>query len=172
MSDMFSMTTYLPLHLLNGLELELELEKPEIAFHFDASNETWERIFDKVDGLPPFDHADQSTFEQIKDVFGKEESDNQRDLTYTIEGFEFVGKVVWLSNPYVAALTRKAESSGGLVITFESWKYNLLNMTGSMYDSIYLTDQYQNCRDLVMASQNRNEMQGGTNHFFNRFLRT
>jgi len=170
------MEKYFPLFLMNGVQLEIELNRPEIAFTYNPAEETWGTLFDLVEGLPAQseydgladDNARLAVNRELRSFYERPDASGQT-LTYTIKDWVFVGNVIWMNQNYVSALVKKAESSEGFSITYDTFHMNRLNITTTLHETIVLTDQFQNLRSCMLVAVDRRILDNGGD-LYSKFL--
>jgi hypothetical protein len=148
------------LFLLNGIKIELTMSSALEALHWDPTNENdWESVLravnhrftlndDDIDGMNGSDVISQ----QLKSVYRREDPDDtSNSLTYTIRHFTFHANVIWASSEYMDRLREGVNSSKGLSLFFDTYRFNIIQPE-SPYVQFSFTEQLQNLRTVLMCT--------------------
>ena len=173
LSGILSNENYIPLLLLNGLKITLYLNSASDVFYYDRTNEqSWDTVLDSME-LPTLGKklADMSNTEKTALVNGMlaftskvapSPASAAAPLTYTITSPTFNAMTVWFSSAYVDSLIKASESSSGVLINFDTFRFNQI-VPESKNVNFAFTDGVQNLKSVIMACQLRNRTV--TSHF-------
>ena len=187
LSGLLQHSLYLPLFLLNGIKIELTMSSALEAFHWDPSNESdWESVLRAVNHRFPLSEEDIGSMDgsdvisnQLKSVYRRGDPDGTTNsLTYTIRQFTYHASVIWASSEYMDRLREGVNSSKGLSLFFNSYRFNIIQPE-SPYVQFSFTEQLQNLRTVLMCSmmdshrfaQNRQSINFFSSHIGNSTFR-
>ena len=177
LSGLLQHSLYLPLFLLNGIKVELTMASATEAFHWDPSNESdWRTILESVNHRLPLSEDDiegmsnkDSISMQLKSVYQRgNPDDTPNSLTYTIRHFTYHASVIWASMEYMDRLREGVQSSKGLSLFFNTYRFNIIQPE-SPYVQFSFTEQLQNLRTVLMCTLMDNYRVAQNHHSINFF---
>ena len=133
-------------------------------------------MLDSVEGFPidkagynALTTAEKKTFTDKMTSFYDRPSPSSQDLAYEVRNFRYHLEAIFMDEQYYKKLVSKATSAGGIKIFFDTFHHNRLNNEGSKFMFRNLTEQYQNLRQVWMASLNMTKERDPTTHCFSTF---
>ena len=177
LSGFLQHSLYLPLFLLNGIKIELTMSSALEAFHWDPSNESdWESVLRAVNHRFPLSEEDIDNMDdsdvisnQLKSVYQRgDPDDTPNSLTYTIRQFTYHASVIWASTEYMDRLREGVNSSKGLSLFFNTYRFNIIQPE-SPYVQFNFTEQLQNLRTVLMCSMMDSHRFAQNRHSINFF---
>ena len=187
LSGLLQHSLYLPLFLLNGIKVELTMSSAAEALHWDPENESdWESILGAVNHRIPLSEDDiegmdgkDTLSKQLKSVYQRgDPDDTPNSVTYTIRHFTYHASVIWASTEYMDRLRDGVDSSKGLSLFFNTYRFNIIQPE-SPYVQFSFTEQLQNLRTVLMCTlmdsyrtaQNRHSINFFSSHIDNYTFR-
>lgn len=167
---------FIPLSLLNGILVEVHLASASESFHYNPALETWNSVFDAVEGMffsqieydAQTDNIKTAIKNQLKEFYQRPDCTSQ-PLEYEVRDFKFHASCIWMNAEYIKRLVAKATSDVGMNIFFNSYRFTMIPNEGSNILHINLTEQFQNLKKVFMVSLNKGKIQAGSEHSFNLF---
>ena len=174
LSGILSSESYIPLVLLNGIKIQIFLEKASKCLHYDPADEAdFDTIFDKTDA--PFTKQFSAMSKQektdvteaLKEYTGKGDPNNTTPITYTLTDPKFHAQTIFMSTQYIDGLIKASESQNGITLNFDTYRMNTITPESPNINFAF-HDALQDLKTMYMVTQNRAST---TNTHYNYFLR-
>ena len=149
------------LMLLNGVQVEITLEKPTRALIYDREQEakfgadgTGVDLGVDKDGLEYLskNHKDE-TLAAVAAYYDRPLPVKPGDpLSYTIRGFKLEIMSYWMNEAYVSAILSETKGKG-FSLYFDTFWHQIWDRNGSTTQSLALSEQYQNLRYVLWGTR-------------------
>jgi len=174
LSGILSSESYIPLVLLNGIKIQIFLERAGKCLLYDPADEAnFDTIFDKTDAPFTKQYSTMSAQEKtdvtdaLKLYTGKGDPNNTTPITYTLTDPKFHAQTIFMSSNYIDGLIKASESQNGITLNFDTYRMNTITPESPNINFAF-HDALQNLKTMFMVTQNRAST---TNTHYNYFLR-
>ena len=178
LSGILSSENYIPLVLLNGVKIQIFLEKGSKCFHYDASNEAdFDSVFAVTDA--PFtkqfntmtDQEKRDVTSALKQYTGKDDPNDATPLVYTLSEPKFHAQTVFMTSQYIDGLIKASETQNGITINFDTFRMNTITPESPNINYAF-HDALQDLKTVYMVTQNRTSTIDSHYNYFVRGLKT
>jgi len=174
LSGILSSESYIPLVLLNGIKIQIFLERAGKCLHYDPADEAdFDTVFNKTDAPFTKQYSDMTYQEKtdvtdaLKEYTGKGDPNNTTLIQYTLTDPKFHAQTIFMSSNYIDGLIKASESQNGITLNFDTYRMNTITPESPNINFAF-HDALQDLKTMYMVTQNRAST---TNSHYNYFLR-